>query len=118
MGLFLIIAGAIAAGLGIAYLVAITFNWLRNKIRQKIAERRTKSVVVADIENLVRKSNNRIPLSELDAMTGGRRAEVIVGLDEYDNIVGDVEIARDTNSTLDAEVEELLGREKIVIVDG
>ena len=117
MGMFLLIAGAIAAGLVCVYLVAITFKWLKNKIVQRMAEKRVKKVVVADIENLVKKSNNRISLEDLEAMCDGKRAEVIVGLDEDNNIVGDVEIARDANSTLDAEVEELLSKEKMVVVE-
>ena len=118
MEVLLLLATALAAGFCITYLIEITFNWLRNKIRQKIAERRIKRVVVADIENLARKSGNRISLSELDAMTGGRRAEVIAGIDDYGHIVGDVEIARDLNYTMDSDVEELLGRDKMVIVEG
>lgn len=117
MGMFLFLAGLLVAGSYIIYLIAITFRWLKNKIRQKIAERRAKKVVVADIENLARKSQNRISLSELEAMTGGKRAELVVGLDEDDNIVGDVEIIRDSNYSLDPEVEELLGREKMVVVE-
>ena len=112
----LIIAGAIAAGLFIGYVVAITINWLVNKINAKAAEKRVKNVVVADMENIVKNSNNRISLSELNSITGGNRAEVIAGIDENNRIVGDIEIAKDSNKYLDPEVEELLGREKTVVV--
>lgn len=113
----LFIIGAIAAGLFVGYLVAITFTWLKNKITSKAAEKRVKSVVVADMENLVRNSSNKITLDELNNITGGRRAEVIAGVDENNRIVGDVEIAKDTNNYLDPDVQELLGREKTVVVE-
>lgn len=113
----LFIVGAIAAGLFACYIVAITFTWLRNKITSKAAEKRVKSVVVADMENLVRNSNNKISLDELNNITGGRRAEVIAGVDENNRIVGDVEIAKDKNDYLDPDVQELLGREKTVVVE-
>lgn len=112
----LIIAGLIAAGMFVAYLVAISMRWLVNKINTKAAEKRVKNVVVADMENLVKNSSNKISLSELNSITGGRRAEVIAAVDEDNRIVGDVEIAQDKNTFLDPEVEELLGREKTVVV--
>ncbi len=113
----LIIAGAIAAGLFIGYIVAITFSWLRNKINEKAAQKRVKKVIVADMENLVKNSENKISLEDLNAMTGENRAEVIAAVDSNNEIVGDVEIAKDSNLDLDAAVEELLGREKSVIVE-
>ncbi len=113
---FFAILAVIAAGLFVGYFIAITINWLVNKINAKAAEKRVKNVVVADMENLVKNSNNRISLDELNSITGGRRAEVIAGLDENNQIVGDVEIAKDKNQYLDPEVEELLGREKTVVV--
>ena len=113
----LIIIGCIAAGVFIGYLVAITFPWLKNKITSKAAENRVKSVVVAEMENLVRNSNNKISLSELNNITGGRRAEIIAGVDSNNRIVGDIEIAKDKNDILDPDVEELLGREKKVVVE-
>ena len=112
----LIIAAAIAAGCFLAYFIPITFEWLRNKITSIAAQKRVKNVVVADLENLVRNSSNKISLSELNSITGGNRAEVIAGLDNNNAIVGDVEIAKDKNINLDNEVAELLGREKTVVV--
>lgn len=112
-----IIAGAIAAGLFVGYLVIITFNWLKNKIITLAAQKRVKKVVVADMEHLVKNSTNKISLSELNSITGGRRAEVIAAVDCDNQIVGDIEIAKDKNSTLDSEVEELLGRDKTVVVE-
>ena len=112
----LIIIGLIAAGVFVGYLVAITMRWLVNKINAKFAEKRVKNVIVADMENLVENSNNKISLNELNDITGGRRAEVIAAVDGDNRIVGDIEIAKDKNRSLDPEVEELLGREKSVVV--
>lgn len=113
----LIVAGAVAAGLFVGYFVAITINWLRKKITVKLAEKNVKHVIVADIENLVKNSSNRITLSDLNSITGGRRAEVIAAVDEKNKIVGDIEIAKDTNVDLDAEVDEILGEERKIVVD-
>lgn len=113
----LFIIGAIAAGLFACYLVTITFSWLKNKIAIKSAEKRVKSVVVADMENLVINSNNKISLDELNNITGGRRSVVIAGVDENNRIVGNVEINTDKNDYLDPDVQELLGREKTVVVE-
>lgn len=112
----LIIAGLIAAGVFVGYLVAISMRWLINKINSKAALKNVKNVVVADMENLVKNSNNKISLAELNNITGGRRAEVIAAVDDDNKIVGDIEIAKDTNRFLDPEVEELLGRDKTVVV--
>ena len=113
----LFIIGAIAAGLFACYLVTITFSWLKNKIAIKSAEKRVKSVVVADMENLVINSNNKISLDELNNITGGRRSVVIAGVYENNRIVGNVEINTDKNDYLDPDVQELLGREKTVVVE-
>ncbi|MDY4819355.1 MAG: hypothetical protein SO206_03755 [Bacilli bacterium] len=113
----LLIIAAIAAGLFAFYLVTITFTWLKNKIAIKSAEKRVKSVVVADMENIIINSNNKISLDELNNITGGRRSVVIAGVDENNRIVGNVEIDTDKNDYLDPDVQELLGREKTVVVE-
>lgn len=113
----LLIIAAIVAGLFACYLVTITFTWLKNEIAIKSAEKRVKRVVVADMENLLINSNNKISLDKLNNITGGKRSVVIAGVDENNRIVGNVEIDTDKNDYLDPDVQELLGREKTVVVE-
>ncbi|MBP1565947.1 MAG: hypothetical protein J6A58_09370 [Oscillospiraceae bacterium] len=52
MGLFLAIAGVIAAGIVIAYVAVLTVKWLANKVRGLLAKRNVKKVAAMDLERL------------------------------------------------------------------
>lgn len=118
LGLFLGIAAAVAIGALVAYAVALTFKWLRNKIQQKMAMRNVKKTAVADIEKLIDECDNKVSMDELMNMSNKGYSHVMVSVDSNNQVVGEVEIIEDTNDDLDYEVERLLGRERMVVVEG
>lgn len=114
----LTIIGYIGLGLLAVLAVAFTFTWLRNKITNLIQVKRAKRVVVADIHKLIDECDNRVTLNDLNRMSNEGYSKVIVAMDKNDQIIDDVEIYKDTNASLDRDVEELLGRERMVVVEG
>ena len=115
---FLAIAGAIALGCLIAYAVVLTVKWIRDKIREKIRVKKAKKVMVADLEQLIEECDNTVSLDALDDLVDGGYTHLMVGVDENNKVVDDVEIIKDKNSSLDEEVEELLGKSGMVVVEG
>ena len=117
MGLVLAIIGLIAAGCIIAHVVSLTVQWIRKKIREKKALRNIKKVALADIDTLVRECDNRVSLADLDALADKGYSHVMVEVDENGKISGDVDVIKDTNYTLDSDVERLLGSKGMVVVE-
>lgn len=115
--LFLMIAAAVAAGTILAFVVAFTFKWLKNKIHNLISARNAKKVLVSDITALAKECENKIDTRGLDNLANQGFSKVIAAVDENNQVVGDVEFYKDKNINLDAEVEELLGEEKMVVVE-
>ena len=117
MGLFLAILSLIAAGCIVAYVVSLSVRWIVGKIREKKAMRNIAKVAVAEIDTLVRECDNTVALADLDALASQGYSHVMVGIDTSGKIVGNVEVIRDTNDTLDADVEKLLGKKGMVVVE-
>ena len=117
MGIFLAILGLIAAGCIVAYVVSLSVRWIVGKIREKKAMRNIAKVAVAEIDTLVRECDNTVALADLDALTSQGYSHVMVDIDTSGKIVGNVEVIRDTNDTLDADVEKLLGKKGMVVVE-
>ena len=99
-GLIAGIIGLIALGCLVAYAIVLTIKWIRNKVAEKLAKKNDKKVAVADLED-----------------EGYTHMMVEVGHDG--NVVGDVEVIKDKNDTIDKDVEELLSRtnQGMVIVE-
>jgi hypothetical protein len=117
MGIFLAILGLIAAGCIVAYVVSLSVRWIVGKIREKKAMGNIKKVAVADIDTLIRECDNTVTLADLDTLASQGYSHVMVDIDASGKIVGDVDIIKDTNDTLDADVERLLGKKGMVVVE-
>ena len=118
LGIIGIIVGAIIIGALVTYIVSLTGKWLRDKIKDMIAKRDAKKVLVSDIENLVKNCKNRKTLDELDKLVDkGYEFFAVAVDDEGKNIVGDVEFIKDMNDELDYEVEQMLGTERMIMVE-
>ncbi len=111
MGLFLLIAGVIAAGALVAYAVVLTIRWLKNKIKEMLAKRNIKKVAAMDLEKLIDECPNQTTLDEL--MDDGYE-KVIANVNESGKIQ-DVEVVKDEGYG-DYEVDQLLGDERMVVV--
>jgi len=121
IGLILAIIGIIAAGVFIAYAVIMTARWIKNKIKEKLAQRNAKKLAVGDLEELIKdatKNNtNRIKLDDLDDILNTGYSHYMATIDDEDQILGEVELIKDENETLDADVEKMLGKKKMVVVE-
>lgn len=114
------IVGLIALGCIVAYVVVLTIKWLRNKIKEKLAKRNVKKVAVADLEELIEECDNTVSLNDLNDLVDKGYTHLMVDVGYDGKIVGDVEVIKDENDSIDRDVEELLNRtnQGMVIVEG
>lgn len=111
------ILGLIALGLVICSAVALTTKWIIDKIKSKKQLGYIKKVFIADIKEITNSCNNTISLNQLNEIANSSVTHVMADIDESGNIVGRIEEIRDTNQQLDEEVEKLLGRDGMVVVE-
>jgi hypothetical protein len=122
MSLIVGIIALIAIGCLIAYAIALSIKWIRNKVKEKLESKKTSKVAVAEIEHLleqaIAESENTTTLAALDKLVDEGHTHILVGVDVNGNVIGDVELIKDENDQLDDEVNQLLGRERLVIIEG
>lgn len=109
---FVAIAGAVAAGCLIARLVEFTMRWIKSRINQLLANRRAKKVAVMEVSTLIDGCSNRVSLDQFNNMD-----YAVVTIDDDGDVLGDVEFYEDT-SFGDVEVERMMGREGMVVIEG
>lgn len=122
IGLLAGIIGLIAAGCLGAYIIVLTFRWLKNKIKEKLAAKNIKKVAVADLEILTERMatcENMHTLSELEELADKGYSHLMATVDDDGN-VKDVEVFRDTSDTLDEEVDRFINctGEGMVVITG
>lgn len=121
MGLLIAgIVGLIAAGCIIAYVIILTIKWLRNKISEKLAKKNVEKVAVADLEELINECDNTVSLNSLNDLVDEGYTHMMVDVGYDGKVVGDVEVIKNINDSIDKDVEELINRTKqgMVIVEG
>ncbi|MCD8222965.1 MAG: hypothetical protein LUD07_12450 [Clostridiales bacterium] len=118
-GLIVGIVGLIAAGSLVAYLVVLTFSWLKNKIKEKLAAKNVKKVAVADLDELIESCDNTISIDELEDLSDKGYTHLMATVDENGK-VSDVEVIQDISDTIDEEVSQFVNRtgEGMVVVAG
>lgn len=102
--------GLIAAGCLVAYAIVLTIKWLKNKIAEKLAKMNVKKVAVADLEQLINECDNTVSLSELNDLADEGYTHLMVDVGYDGKVVGDVDIIKDENDSIDRDVAELLNR--------
>ena len=114
------LVGLIALGCLVAYAVVLTFRWLKNKIREKLAKKNVKKVAVADLEELINECDNTVSLSGLNDLVDEGYTHIMADVGYDGKIVEDVEVIKDESDTIDREVDELINRTRqgMVIVEG
>lgn len=119
-GLIASIVGLIALGCLIAYAVVLTIKWLRNKIAEKLEKKNVKKVAVADLEELIDECDNTVSLKDLNDLVNEGYTHLMADVGYDGKIVGEVEVIKDENDTIDKDVEELLNRtnQGMVVVEG
>lgn len=116
MGLILGIVALVAAGCIVAYAVIVTAKWIKNKIKDKIRQRNAKKVAVADIEQLINQCDNQVSIDELDSLVDEGYDYLVASVDDSGN-VDDVEVVKDTSDYSDSEVDKLLGKKGMIVVN-
>lgn len=113
------IVGLIAAGCLVAYAIILTFRWLKNKIKEKLAARNAKKVAVADLDELIESCDNTVTIDQLEELSDEGYTHLMATVDDSGK-VNDVEVIRDTSGTIDEEVEQFINRtgEGMVVVTG
>lgn len=117
-GLIAGIVGLIALGCLVAYAVILTIKWIKNKIKEKLANKKVKKVALADIEELIAECDNTVSIDALDDLTDEGYSHIMVDVGHDGEIVGDISVIKDENAFLDDEVEQLLGEKGMVVVEG
>lgn len=119
IGLIAGIIGLIATGCLIAYAIVLTFRWLKNKIKEKLANKNVKKVAVADLDELIKSCDNTLTLDQLEKLADEGNTHLMATVDESGK-VNDVEVIRDTNDTIDEEVDRFINRtgEGMVVITG
>lgn len=119
IGLLAGIIGLIAAGCLVAYVIILTFRWLKNKIKEKLAAKNVKKVAVADLGEIIETCDNTVTLSELEELADEGYSHLMATVDDDGN-VKDVEVFRDTSDTLDEEVDRFINctGEGMVVITG
>lgn len=119
IGLIAGIVGLIAAGCLVAYAIVLTFRWLKNKIKEKLAAKNAKKVAVADLDELIESCDNTVTIDELEKLSDEGYTHMMATVNENGK-VNDVEVIRDTNDTLDDEVDRFINRtgEGMVVITG
>lgn len=119
LGLIVGIVALVAAGCLVACAIALTIRWLRNKIRQKLEQKNVKKVAVADLQELIDECDNSVSLSDLDDLVDQGYTHMMVDVGYDGKVANEVEIIKDTNDSIDRDVQELLSRtnQGMVIVE-
>lgn len=112
MGLFLAIAGVIAAGIVIAYVAVLTVKWLISKVKTLLAKRNVKKVAAMDLERLIDECPNQTCLQDL--LNEGVD-EVIASVDDNGRIE-DVECIK--AGSIDESFTNKLGPEGMIVING
>lgn len=112
MGLFLAIAGVIAAGAIIAYVAVLTVKWLVNKVKSLLARKNVKKVAAMDLERLIEECPNQTSLEDLldDGVD-----EVIAAVDSNGKIES-VECVK--ADEIDSAFTQKLGSEGMIVING
>lgn len=119
LGLIAGIVGLVAAGCLVAYAIILTFRWLKNKIKEKLAAKNIKKVAVADLDELIESCDNTVTIDQLEELSDEGYTHLVAAVDDNGK-VNDVEVIRDTNNTIDEEVDLFINRtgEGMVVVTG
>ncbi len=82
-----------------------------------MALRNVAKVMVADLEKLAEDPSNCLSLNEVRAVNEGKPTLLAVAVDRNQKIVGNTDIFKNETYDLDKEVQELLGKEGVVVID-
>ena len=110
-----IVGGIVLAVVGY-FAVKLTIKWLMKKIDEYFLNKKIDATVIADIDEMMDKCQNRKSY-ELLKKQREKGYTHVMGKTSGGKLTGDVELVKDENSSLDPEVRDLLGPEKMVVIE-
>lgn len=113
------IVALISLGCLVAYAIVLTMKWIKNKIKEKLDNKNVKKVAVIDLNELIATCDNTVSISELNDLADKGYTHMMVDIGYDDKVVGDIDVIKNENDSLDKDIEELLNRTKqgMVIVE-
>lgn len=90
----------------------LTFEWLKQRLKGKMDKTHVNKVAMVEIEKLAAECGDTISLSDLKALGDFCIAEI----DANGEVWGELEFIKDSNPSLDKKVDELLKKERMVVV--
>ena len=110
-----IITGVVLAIVG-TFIIKLTFKWVMNKLDEYFTKKDIDGAVLADIDVLASQCPNRHSYDVLKKARA-RGYTHVIGKTSGGKMTGDIELIKDESTTPDAEVRDLLGSERMVIID-
>ena len=110
-----LIGGAILAVVGY-FVLKLTFKWVMNKLDDYFTKKDIDGAVMADIDALAGKCTNKRSYEVLKKAREKGYTHVM-GKTSGGKMTGDIELIKDESKTPDPEIEDLLGPERMVIID-
>ena len=110
-----IIGGIVIAVVGY-FVVKLTIKWIMKKIDEYFLNKEIDATVIADIDEMIEKCPNKKSY-ELLKKQREKGYTHVMGKTSGGKLTGDVELIKDENSTLDPEVKDLLGPERMVLIE-
>lgn len=104
------ILALLAAGLAVMWAIKVTFNWVRNKIREKLAKKNVKKVYMATVTKLADECENKMTMDDLNNYDF-----VMASVNDKDQ-VEDLDLIKNTDAHLDEEVDRLLTSKREVVI--
>lgn len=110
-----IIGGVVLAVVGY-FILKLTFKWVMNKLDEYFTKKDIDGAVLADIDALAAQCPNRKSYEVLKKARE-RGFTHVMGKTSGGKMTGDIELIKDESTIPDAEVTDLLGSERMVIID-
>ena len=98
------------------FVIKLTFKWIMNKLDEYFTKKDIDGTVIADIDALVDKCPNKKSYEVLKKARE-RGFTHVMGTTSGGKMTGEIELIKDESSTPDPEVTDLLGSEKMVIIE-
>jgi hypothetical protein len=98
------------------FIVKFTIKWIMDKIDQYFLNKEVDGAVISDIGEMMDNCTNKKSY-ELLKKAREKGYSHIMGKTQGGRITGDIDFVKDENSALDPEVRELLGPEKMVLIE-
>ncbi len=101
--------------IGAMFAIKLTLDWVLNKIDKWIFNKEAQGGLIADIDAMM----ENVPEKSLAALRKAKAkgyTNVMAKIGDDGRIKGSVELIKDTSTTPDSELQEILGKEKMAVI--